>query len=121
MRNFVTLGADRENYDGRAEDLPRENNPGNPHVHCYDFSVSPGAEASQIVLMGRGLLFENDWSLSGTVSTIVEDLTPAKDHDAYDAATDHMDAVTHDMNPIDGFRSTAISDEREIAKAPVKG
>ena len=105
MRNFATLVADMDNFNGTADDLPSEYNAGNPQVHCYDFSVSPGTDASQIVLMGRGLLFENDWSMAGTVSTIVEDLTQQEGHDVYDKATSHKPPVSSD---------------RELANDPVE-
>ncbi len=121
MRNFATLVADMDNFNGSADDLPSEYNAGNPQVHCYDFSVSPGTEANQIVLMGRGLLFENDWSMAGTVSTIVEDLTQQEGRDAYEEITSHMDSVTQGMNPTDGFSSKSpVSGERELGNDPAE-
>jgi hypothetical protein len=58
-----------------ADDLVAEAQVDNPAVYHYDFEVPDGTSHELICLIGRGLFFQNDWTMDDTCSTIVEDLT----------------------------------------------
>ena len=61
---------------GEVCDLVSEWQAENPSVYIIDFEVPEGTDARTVILIGRGLMWEDGWTEQGTVSTIVEDLTP---------------------------------------------
>jgi hypothetical protein len=98
-----------------ADDLVEEAQDGNPLVFHYDFEVPDGTDHELICLIGRGLFFQNDWTMDDTCSTIVEDLTVVneipdpevakvlamwdEEKKAYEETRDYMDKRTENMNP----------------------
>ena len=64
-----------DDFDGSSDDLVSEWQAENPSVWIIDFEVPEGTDARTVILIGRGLMWEHQWTEQGTISTIVEDLT----------------------------------------------
>ena len=64
-----------DDFEGSADDLISEWQAENPSGWIIDFEVPEGTDARTVILIGRGLMWEDQWTEQGTISTIVEDLT----------------------------------------------
>jgi len=76
FKKYTVFVALLDDFDGSADDLVSEWQAENPNVYIIDFELPEDADARTVVLVGRGLLWEAQWTEQGTVSTIVEDLSP---------------------------------------------
>ena len=72
---YTALIADADSGLSGCDVLKTEWLNGNPAVYNYDFEVPDGTSDELVVLIARGLFWQADWTMSGTCSTVVEDLT----------------------------------------------
>ena len=75
MKRYSVFVAPLDDFDGSVEDLVSEWKAENPLVYIIDFEVPHGTDERTITLIARGLMWEDEWTQSGTISTVVEDLT----------------------------------------------
>ena len=76
MKRYTAFIALTDNFNGTAEELVDEWQKEHPHVYHIDFEVPDETSNRLITLIARGLFWEDQWTMDGTISTVVEDLTP---------------------------------------------
>ena len=93
MKKYSAFEAPIDDFKGSAADLISEWKAENPLVYIIDFEVPDGTDERTVTLIARGLMWEDGWTESGTISTVVEDLTD----DGW--IDDEMDKVSESFNP----------------------
>ena len=76
MKRYTALIAPTDDYHGTGEELAEAWQNDHPAVYHIDFEVPDGTSNRLIVLIARGLFWEDQWTMGATVSTVIEDLTP---------------------------------------------
>ena len=66
----------KDDYRGTKEGLVDAWLNEHPHVYHIDFEVPDDTPDRNVVLIARGLFWEDAWTMDDTVSTVVSDLTP---------------------------------------------
>jgi len=111
MKRYTLLVASIDDFKGTAEDLALSWQDEDPHVYSIDFDAPDNVSARTVTLIGRGLMWEDQWTSQGTVSTIIEDVDQEDtrplcnsnvvddDRHLYEDASDTLDEHTNAMSP----------------------
>lgn len=76
MSRYTAFIASTDDFHGGADELVDAWQNEHPSVYHVDFEVPEGTPSRMVVLIARGLFWEDAWTMDDTVSTVVSDLTP---------------------------------------------
>jgi len=95
MKNYIALICTIEDFgwtndeNSVEEELLEAHLEEKPWIYSYDIEVPEDTSEEHITLIARGIFWENDWSMNGTVSTVI-------------AYTDAEENTTDDDEDLDG-------------------
>ena len=115
-KRYTAFIAQTDDYRGTKEGLVEAWQNEHPHVYHIDFEVPEGTPDRMVALIAGGLLWEDYWSPSGTIHTVVEDLTPEDTRPLFEdrVSSSHQFGSTVDDSTRKALRVASQKDNQSV-------